>query len=264
MKEMQKVMIMVLLVVSCMINLAAAAEMSVSPQPTNVEIGNTFTVDVTVDPMGDEIYAAQYDLSFNANILGATAQTPGDFLSQGGTETMVPMNTIDNTVGKMTYSETRLGDPESGATESGVLASITFEVIGDGISDLTLSNEVYAYPEEPEPDPTEGRPTDGEPDDAEELDNHGSSGSSNFAAAPAATTATPTTEPPTVTDDEVDSDSTPPAAEAGVMPTTKPTPAVTSTKAASPQAPSQSGFKTPGFEAASLVVVLLYLIRRRR
>ena len=257
MKEMQKVIIMVLLVVSCMINLAAAAEMSVSQQPTDVEIGDTFTVDVTVDPMGDAIYAAQYDLSFNANILSATAQTPGDFLSQGGTETMVPMNTIDNTIGKMTYSETRLGDPESGATESGVLASITFEVIGDGISDLTLSNEVYAYSDEPEPesDPNEGRPTDGEPDDAEELDNHESSGSSNFVAAPA-TTATPTT-----TDDVVGSDPTPPAAETGVVPTTEPT--ATPTKVAAPDAPSQPGSKTPGFEAASLIIVLLYLIKRR-
>jgi len=263
MKEMQKVMITVLLVVSCMINLAAAAEMSVSQQPTDVEIGDTFTVDVTVDPMGDAIYAAQYDLSFNANILSATAQTEGDFLSHGGAETWVVMNTIDNDIGKMTYGETRLGDPERGSAESGVLASITFEVIGDGISDLTLSNVDYEYSTESEPEPSEEPPDDGEPEhyDAGELDNHRSSGSSGFTAAPPATTATPTTESPTAPDDEVDSDPTPPTAETRVIPTTEPT--VTPTKASAPNAPSQPESKTPGFEAASLIMVLLYLIKRR-
>jgi uncharacterized protein involved in high-affinity Fe2+ transport len=257
MKEMQKVIITVLLVVSCMINLAAAAEMSVSQQPTGIEIGDTFTVDVTVDPMGDGIYAAQYDLSFNANILSATTQTEGDFLGQNGAETWVVMNTIDNDIGKMTYGETRLGDPERGSAESGVLASITFEVIGAGISDLTLSNVDYEYSTESEPEPSEEPPDDGEPEhyDAEELDNHRSSGSSNFAAAPAATAATPT-----AADDTVDSTT---AAEAGSAPTTEPTGVVTPTKAATPNAPAQPGFKAPGFEAASLIMVLLYLIKRR-
>ena len=256
-----KILIILLVVMAlCLVSMASAQPIiSVSPQPTDVEIGATFTVDVTLDPMGDAIYAAQYDLSYNANILSVTTQTSGDFLSQGGAETMVPTNTIDNTIGKMTYSETRLGDPEGGASESGVLASITFEVIGDGISDLTLSNKVYGYPDEPEPNPTEGRPTDGEPDDTEEYDDHGSSGSSNLVAAPAATAATPTT-----TDDGIGSDSTPPSAEAEVVPTTELTAAVTPTKTPTKvDAPSQSGFKAPGFEAASLVVVLLYLIKRR-
>lgn len=260
MKEIQKAMITVLLV-ACMVSLAAAAEMSVSPQPTGIGIGDTFTVDVTVDPMGDEIYGAQYDLLFDSSILSATTPTQGDFLSQNGAETFVVVNKIDNSVGKVIYSETRL-DFENGVSTSGTLSSITFEVIGDGTSDLALDNIVYVTPDnfiESEPEPGEEPPDDGEPenyyDAPEEPDNHESSGSSNFAAASAATTATPATE-----DDTVDSTT---AAEAGSAPTTEPTGVVTPTKAATPNAPAQPGFKAPGFEAASLIMVLLYLIKRR-
>lgn len=269
MKEIRKAMVTVLLIVLCTVNLTAADPvMSVSPsqQPTDIAINDTFTVDVTVDPMGDEVYAAQYDLFFDAGILSAAAPTQGDFLSQDGDTTLVFMNTIDNTIGKIIYCETRTG--ENGVTTPGTLSSITFTVIGDGISDLTLSNVECVMTNdlnEPEPEPTD-EGSDKEPSDTEESNNHKSSGSSNFAAAPAATTAltatlTPTTESPTATDD--DTDSTPPTAGAGVIPTTESTSAVTPTKADAPNAPSQSGFKTPGFGAASLIVVLLYLIKRR-
>ena len=259
MKEIQKAMITVLLVVSCMISLAAAAEMSVSQQPTGIGIGDTFTVDVTVDPMGDEIYGTQYDLLFDSSILSATTQTQGDFLSQNDAETFVVVNKIDNSVGKVTYSEIRV-DFENGVRTSGTLSSITFEVIGDGISNLALDNIVHVTPDDfikSEPEPSEEPPDDDEPehyDALEEPDDPESSGSSNFAAAPAATAATPT-----AADDTVDSTT---AAEAGSAPTTGPTGVVTPTKAATPDMPSQSGFKAPGFEAVSLVVVLLYLVKR--
>jgi len=264
MKEMRKAMTTVLLIVLCTVNLTAADPvMSVSPsqQPTDIAINDTFTVDVTVDPMGDEVYAAQYDLFFDAGILSAATPTQGDFLSQDGDTTLVFMNTIDNTIGKIVYCETRTG--ENGVTTPGTLSSITFTVIGDGISDLTLS-DAECVPEPTDTDDgSDEEPTDDgdhESPDTEESDNHESSGSSNFAAAPRATH-TPTTESPTITDD--DTDPTPPA-EAGVIPTTEPTSAVQPTEAATPQAPSQSGFKTPGFEAASLIMVLLlYLIKRR-
>ena len=263
MKEIQKVMITVLLACSCVIGLAAADPvMTVSQQPTDIELGNTFTVNVTVDPMGYAIYAAQYDLYFDNNILSATDQTRGAFLSQDGATTFESQNKINNTIGKIMYGETILTG-ENGVTTPGILASITFEVIGDGgTSDLKLENVVLSDPDLKEIGDNEAEdepPDDGEPehyDALEEPDNHESSGSSNFAAAPTATT-----ESSTATDDKVDSDSTPPTAEAEVIPTTEPT--ATATEAAPPNAPAQPESKAPGFEAASLIVVLLYLIKRR-
>jgi hypothetical protein len=148
MKEMRKAILTILLVCSSLVVTAAADPvMTVSEQPTDIAIGKTFVAEVTVDPAGDEIYAAQYNLHFDPTILKAINQMQGTFLSYGGVETLVaPIpDKINNIIGRVQYAETRAGDPETvgGATESGILASVIFEVIGDGISDLTLSGVEY-------------------------------------------------------------------------------------------------------------------------
>jgi len=151
MKEMRKAILTILLVCSSLVAMAAAdPAMTVSEQPTDIAIGKTFVADVVVDPAGDEIYAAQYNLRFDPTILKAINQMQGTFLSHGGVETIVaPIpDKINNIIGKVQYAETRLGDPDAvgGATEPGVLASVIFEVIGEGVSTLTLSDVEYVIP----------------------------------------------------------------------------------------------------------------------
>ena len=139
------IILLVILVLSLMGVTSADPTMSVSQQPSGIGINDTFIAEVTVDPVDGEIYAAQYDLYFNSTILQATKPIPGDFLSQGGVETYV-IDDINNTIGKIEYAETRLGDPEDvgGVTEPGILASINFTVIGEGVSDLTLVNVKFS------------------------------------------------------------------------------------------------------------------------
>jgi len=147
--------------------LEAYPVMTVSEQPTGLAVGDTFTADVTVDPAGAEIYAAQYDLYFNSTILRAIGQIQGDFLGQDDAKTHVVLNTINNTIGKIEYGETRLVNPKTvgGATATGVLASINFEVIGAGLSTLTLSDMKCVTPDdlidsEPTLEPTSNDGTD--------------------------------------------------------------------------------------------------------
>jgi hypothetical protein len=129
-----------LLIGLCQIGLAAESSMSVSPQTISASSGDTFNIDIVVDPTGSDIYGAQYELHFDKNVLKATSQNMGSFLSHGGTGTIEVINNINNTIGKIEYGETRIGDPETvgGASEGGVLASITFEAIGAGTSDIRL------------------------------------------------------------------------------------------------------------------------------
>jgi len=101
-------------------------------------VGDTFTIDIIVDSAGSEVYGAQYELYFDNTVLNATSQAQGTFLSQDGENTNVPANPINNTLGKIVYCEARMGTPV-GVTGNGVLASITFEAIKSGTSDLTLS-----------------------------------------------------------------------------------------------------------------------------
>ncbi len=125
---------------SCQISLAAESSVSISPDMITASSGDIFTIDIIVDPLGNGIYGAQYELQFDNNILKATEQTKGTFLSHGGAEAVEVSNNINNTIGKIEYGETRTGDPQEvgSITDAGVLASITFEVIGAGTSELTL------------------------------------------------------------------------------------------------------------------------------
>ena len=122
---------------------AQTPTISVSPSSIEKSQGDTFTIEIVVDPKGEEIYAVQYDLYFDTSILNATSQTRGTFLSQDGVDTIEAVNEINNSIGKVEYGETRTG--ESGITNSGVLASISFEVIGtSGKSGLKLGDVILS------------------------------------------------------------------------------------------------------------------------
>ncbi|MEA3281420.1 MAG: rhodanese-like domain-containing protein [Euryarchaeota archaeon] len=123
---------------------AAPALVSVSPPSIEASYGQTVTVTINVDPGGNEICAAQYLLYFDQRILNATSQSQGTFLSQDGIGTLEIANIIDNTAGKMEYGEIRTDEGlEHGVTTSGILASISFEVVEESaMCDLKLSDVI--------------------------------------------------------------------------------------------------------------------------
>jgi len=126
---------------------ATTPAINVSPSTVEVSHGDSFTIEIEIDPEGAEIYGAQYYLFFNQNILNATSQSQGTFLSPDGAITTVVTNEINNSIGKIEYGEARMG-AEHGVTERGVLASISFEVVGtSGTSNLKLSNVILSDPE---------------------------------------------------------------------------------------------------------------------
>ena len=108
-----------------------------------------FNVDIKVNPNNLEVYGAQYVLSFNSSVLRAETQVKGPFLTADGNDSMVIINTVDNTpgAGETEYSETRKNIAD-GVTDPGVLATITFTAIGDvGTSSwLNLSEVIVSNP----------------------------------------------------------------------------------------------------------------------
>ena len=107
---------------------AYAAQMSVEPAYQEVFQGDTITVNITVDPEGSSVYCGSYTLHFNNTILNATSQTRGPFLRQDGGESTEWWNVINNSTGKVEYSECRTGT-SVGVGNPGVLATITFQVV---------------------------------------------------------------------------------------------------------------------------------------
>jgi hypothetical protein len=108
-------------------------------QPDNVDPQSQFTINITVDPQGNEISAVQYDLYYNTSVVWAEWANPGTFLSQDDATTDVTVLSIDNLwdvaghTGKITYAETTY-DYGTGdlpvVNTPGVLTTIHFSAIG--------------------------------------------------------------------------------------------------------------------------------------
>ena len=135
--------ILMLIAVVCIIQTASAYEdavMRIELPSQNVSPGDTFTANITVDPVNNEVYSTKYNLSFDRDLANVVSQTEGDFLRQDGADTYVVVNTYDNAIGETEYQETRWGGVEDGVNSSGLLASVTFNVTGNaGAGSLNFS-----------------------------------------------------------------------------------------------------------------------------
>jgi general secretion pathway protein D len=77
----------------------AAAALSVNA-PSSVAVGDIFTVNADIASITD-LYAFQFDLSFDPAVLAATSSTEGPFLPSGGATFFIP-GAIDNLNGMVT------------------------------------------------------------------------------------------------------------------------------------------------------------------
>lgn len=133
----------------CLIQVASAEpKMYIQPSSLMATNGSTFTVDVKVGPMGEEVTTAMYVLQFDNTHLKVISQTQGGFLSLGGEETKVDKNEFNNTAGTVTYGEYIKAIPDTshfGVYSPGTLASITFEAIcDDETGDLNITKPKLA------------------------------------------------------------------------------------------------------------------------
>ena len=112
---------------------------NVEPPYLSVSQGDTFTVNIVVDPDGNATAGVDYILHFDNAVLKALSQSQGPFL--GGMEMA---NDIDNPNGSLDYGEWRAG---GGVTDPGVLTTITFEAMSAGISELHFEHALLSNPD---------------------------------------------------------------------------------------------------------------------
>ena len=115
---------------------------SVSPTSQTVVSGQTFTVDVLVDP-AVAIAGAQFDLSFDPSLVTAISVTEGNLLNQSGCGTFFLPGTIDNVAGTITEVVCVIIEPGWMVSGTGTLATITFTAgTTEGTSPLDLNNVI--------------------------------------------------------------------------------------------------------------------------
>lgn len=131
-----------------MVNFSVALRgpmVNVTPRQKDVFVGQTFTIDITVNPDTVEVYGAQFDLNYTFPALNATSIVKGPFLTQDGASSLVIVNKCDNSISQCSYAESRVG-VNNGVTTPGKLATITFKAEAVGTVPLNLGNVILSNP----------------------------------------------------------------------------------------------------------------------
>ena len=125
--------------------LAQTTTVSISPASQTVPQGQTFTVDVYINP-AVAIAGATFNLAFNASLLTANSVTQGNLFA--GFVTFFNPGTINNTAGTITNIFSAITQSGGGSvTTPGVLATISFTAkTALGTSPLTLSSVTVGDP----------------------------------------------------------------------------------------------------------------------
>jgi hypothetical protein len=117
-----------------------APTLSVVPvSGSSVGVGNQIQYDINISNVSD-LYAFQFDVIFNPKVVSFVSIDEGPFLPSGGATFFIP-GTLDS-FGSNTLAAT--GDvilsAVPGVTGDGILAILTLQGVGGGISSLDLAN----------------------------------------------------------------------------------------------------------------------------
>ena len=131
--------------------------LSVDPSSASVAVGATTTVDITIEDVTDLYYIDVY-VYYDPDLLevvDADSGTSGTQIEIGpflGTDVTVDYNEVDQDNGEISFTQEVASDAVSG---DGVLATITFEGVAPGTSDITI-DESYLYLEDTDGDEITG------------------------------------------------------------------------------------------------------------
>lgn len=104
------------------------------------EVGNTFGVAVEATDVMD-LYAFQFDLSFNPKVVAVDSVTEGLFLPSSATTLFIP-GTIDNVAGIISANADTLIGNVPGASGDGSLAEFQFTALASGATALSFGNPI--------------------------------------------------------------------------------------------------------------------------
>ncbi len=105
----------------------SAASLKFDPKTATVNAGDTFTVDVVVDPGSEQVTSSDVYILFDKNYLTAESVTDGTYF---------PTVLNDVTAGRV-YIAGLVNDPSDYKTGTGTIAKVTFKAITNGTVTLT-------------------------------------------------------------------------------------------------------------------------------
>jgi hypothetical protein len=121
--------------------MAADPVLSFTASPANPAPGGQVTLSFNIAAAVD-LYAYQFSVNFNPAVLRAVSGAQGSFLTSVGPTSFGP-GVINNTTGVVDVVYASLFGTGPGATGSGTLATLTFNVIAAGTSPITFSDTLF-------------------------------------------------------------------------------------------------------------------------
>lgn len=115
----------------------------IDPSSISVKNNQEFIVYAKVNA-GFNIYAVQFDLFYDKNILDVKSVQEGAFLRNGAST--FPIININNETGKISVAITRYGT-QTGVSGEGIIAEITFKSKNSGTSSLEFKNSQISDPQ---------------------------------------------------------------------------------------------------------------------
>jgi len=119
---------------------------SVSPSSKKVNQGQTFDLNIIINPQGTAISGAQMTLAFNKSIVNVNSITEGNIFKQNGANTLFNSGVINNSLGTVTNIYTAIIGANNISTQ-GTFIAINVTAIGSsGTSGINLSKIIVSDP----------------------------------------------------------------------------------------------------------------------
>jgi len=132
---------LVLFVGLCARSAAASPIVSIVPDSSTINQGDTFFLDVNITGVTD-LYGFQFDLSYDPSILLANDISEGAFLASSGNPTLFLPGDM-STPGNIAFNIGLILGGVPGATGDGTLARVSFTAASGGSSSISLSNLLF-------------------------------------------------------------------------------------------------------------------------
>lgn len=117
---------------------AMAASLSLSPASASKNVGDSFTVDVILDTQGVAVKGATAIIDYDTTalqVIDDDSSATGVNITAGPNLTQSLTNTVDTSIGQIRYDAGILG---ANYTGRGVIATITFEAISEGTTQVSF------------------------------------------------------------------------------------------------------------------------------
>jgi len=119
----------------------AAPLVHLEAAPTSPAVGSSFKIDVIGKDFLD-LYAFNFTLSYDPTLIRAVSVNEGSLLPSAGSTFFIP-GFIDNMAGSVVFTGDSLLGAIVGAGGSGSLATLRFEALAEGVSNLSLSDLLF-------------------------------------------------------------------------------------------------------------------------